>query len=78
MKGIKEINGKGKGLHGARGKKKTSSIPLNTSIWNITKDILNETEKLTLLGEIVKDGEELLVAKGGKGGRGNLDYKRMS
>ena len=41
-------------------------VPLGT--------IVREDESDVLLGEVVADGEELLIARGGRGGRGNKSY----
>ena len=56
-------HGKGKKLHGRAGKDKIVLVPLGTEIWD--KDT-NE-----FLGELLEDGQEMQVAKGGKGGQGN-------
>jgi GTP-binding protein len=41
-------------------------VPLGT--------IVREEETDAVIGEVVADGEELLIAKGGRGGRGNKSY----
>jgi GTP-binding protein len=41
-------------------------VPLGT--------IVREEDSEVVLGEVVADGEELLIAKGGRGGRGNKSY----
>jgi GTP-binding protein len=41
-------------------------VPLGT--------IVREEETDVVLGEVIADGEELLIAKGGRGGRGNKSY----
>ena len=41
-------------------------VPLGT--------IVREEETDVVLGEVIEDGQELLIAKGGRGGRGNKSY----
>ncbi len=64
----------GRGVHG-RGKNQTGGngydiyipVPLGTDVHNAQGE--------ALLGEILKDDQLLLVAKGGQGGRGNARFK---
>ncbi len=58
--------GKGKNMTGRDGKDLLIPVPLGTIIWDADKD-----EKI---GEILKERERLIVAKGGKGGRGNKSF----
>src|SRR5690554_2381876 len=60
------INGKTKGCHGANAEHTYIRVPLGTIVY--TED------KSFKIGEITKHGEELLVAAGGKGGRGNMAF----
>ena len=59
--------GKGKHQSGAEGEDKIVEVPLGTLI----KD--GETEKV--LFEITEHGQEVILTKGGKGGRGNDHFK---
>jgi len=59
--------GGGKRLHGRNGKDCIIRIPRGTEVWNEESGIM--------LADIVEDGAELLVAKGGKGGLGNWHFK---
>jgi GTP-binding protein len=59
-------NGKGEFVDGASGKDVIFKIPVGTVITNLDKK-----EKI----EIVKIGEPILIAKGGKGGRGNFLFR---
>ncbi len=59
-------NGQGKGRHAARASDLRIKVPPGT----VVRD-----EKGALYGELVQDGDELLVAKGGRGGRGNEAFK---
>ncbi len=57
-------HGKGKTKHGKKGKDLVLLVPVGT----IIKDEENNIFELT------KDGQEILIAKGGKGGRGNTHF----
>lgn len=64
----------GRGLHGSGGEKAGASgddaivpVPPGTLIF--------DTSDGTLLGELLKDGEEAIIAQGGRGGRGNARFK---
>ncbi|NLI97811.1 GTPase ObgE [bacterium] len=60
------VHGKGKKMYGARGESRVIEVPLGTDVYNVETD--------ELLGSVLKHGERLLVAKGGKGGRGNAHF----
>lgn len=62
--------GKGKRLHGRNGADLVVSVPCGTEIWN--------ADTGELLGDIVEDGVELMVARGGAGGLGNWHWKSAS
>ncbi len=55
-----------KGMHGASAKHTYVKVPLGTIVY--TED------KSFKIGEITHHGEELVVAQGGKGGRGNIAF----
>jgi len=57
-------HGKGKKMHGKKGTDTTIPVPLGVIAWNDKK----------LIGEIIHHGEDLLIARGGKGGRGNAHF----
>jgi GTP-binding protein len=59
-------NGLGKNKDGAKGRHIMVSVPPGT----VVRDL--KTQKLA--GELRKDGERLLVARGGRGGRGNAAF----
>lgn len=59
-------NGKSKGMHGANGKDTYISVPLGTVVYDY-----DTNEKI---GEITYNNQELIVAHGGKGGRGNQSF----
>ncbi|MFP4177174.1 MAG: GTPase ObgE [Acholeplasmataceae bacterium] len=60
-------HGKSKGMHGKNAEHTYIRVPLGTIVYDETKT--------RLIGEVLRHGEELLVAKGGKGGRGNIDLR---
>src|SRR5690554_5048959 len=63
MRGKKGENGKNKGMHGRNAENHYVRVPLGTIVYR---------EDNTVLGEVIHHGEELVVAKGGRGGRGNV------
>lgn len=60
-------HGMGKNQYGKKGDDLFIPVPLGTDVY--------EAETQKYLGEIVKENRLLLVAKGGKGGRGNTNFK---
>lgn len=60
------VNGMSKGMHGANAEHRYIRVPLGTIVYS--------EDKSFVLGEIIKHGQELVVAKGGKGGRGNMAF----
>ena len=60
-------NGAGARMTGANGKDIIIPVPCGTTVKN------RETD--TLLGDLIKPGDELIVAKGGKGGKGNWHWR---
>ena len=60
------VNGKTKGQHGANASHTYVKVPLGTIVYNEDK-----TEKI---GEVLTHGQQLVVAPGGKGGRGNMAF----
>jgi GTPase len=60
-------NGRGKDQYGHCGKDRIIKVPCGTEVWDI-----NTGE---MLADIVNDGDELVVARGGKGGLGNIHWK---
>lgn len=59
-------NGKSKGMHGANAANKYLKVPLGTIVY--------DNENGERIGEIIYHEQELIVAKGGKGGRGNMAF----
>lgn len=59
-------HGRGKKMHGRRGAELIISVPLGT--------VVVDGDTGELLADLVEDGQRILVAKGGKGGRGNIHF----
>ncbi len=59
-------HGKGKNMHGKNGEHCIIKVPLGT--------IVKIEETGEIIGEILEDGQRLVVQKGGKGGRGNARF----
>ena len=59
-------NGKSRGMHGANAEDRYIKVPLGTIVYNYETN-----EKI---GEITFHEQELVVAKGGRGGRGNMAF----
>ncbi|MFQ6618014.1 MAG: GTPase ObgE, partial [Fidelibacterota bacterium] len=59
-------HGKGKAQHGARGKDVIISVPKGT--------IVRDFNTKELLADLTEDGISVVVARGGKGGRGNARF----
>jgi len=63
------VNGGGSNMTGATGDASIIFVPLGTVIYDIT-DPKNKIK----IGDITEPGQQILVAKGGAGGRGNSSY----
>jgi len=68
-KGKDGTNGRGDSRHGYHGTHSVVKVPPGTII---------RTEEGLLAGELHQPGQRMLVAKGGKGGRGNESFKTPS
>ena len=66
IKAFDGVNGRSKGQHGANGEHMYVKVPLGTVVYNLDK-----THKF---GEVLTQGQELIIAHGGKGGRGNIAF----
>lgn len=60
-------HGRGKDQHGRGGQNREIRVPVGTMVYN------DETGEL--IADLVTDGEKLVVAKGGRGGLGNINFK---
>lgn len=63
----KARNGLGKGKHGQKGQDVIMAVPPGT--------VVRELHTQKMAGELKKHGETMLVARGGRGGRGNAAFK---
>lgn len=60
-------NGRGSEMYGKGGEDHTITVPVGTVVHNIETD--------EVIGDLTRHGDRLLVAKGGKGGLGNMHFK---
>lgn len=60
-------HGMGKNRHGRDGRDVVLVVPVGTQIW--------DEDGTTLLADLTRDGEEVVLARGGRGGRGNAHFK---
>lgn len=66
LKGQRGQHGQGSDCYGKNGKDIIAKVPLGT--------LIKETETDVVLGEILSQNQEIIVAKGGRGGRGNMHF----
>ncbi len=66
IKGDAGENGRNKGMYGANAKPTYVRVPLGTMIY--------DDETKLLIGDITKQGQEVVVCAGGRGGRGNMAF----
>lgn len=60
-------NGRGQKMHGKNGADCVVPVPLGT--------LVRERDSEVILGDLTEPGQELIVARGGKGGLGNVHFK---
>lgn len=60
-------NGMGRQMYGKAGEDRTIAVPVGTVVVNVDTD--------EVIGDLTRHGERLLVARGGKGGLGNMHFK---
>ncbi len=70
IKGDKGGNGLGKGMHGAGAEDIVVRVPLGTVITDIDTGLI--------IGDLTKHKDQVVVAKGGRGGRGNMAFATHS
>lgn len=66
MKADKGENGKGKNRRGSNATDVVVKVPLGTTIYDEDTGLV--------IADLVQDGEEIVVAQGGRGGRGNVSF----
>lgn len=62
-------HGQGSGKHGRRGQDLTLRLPTGTEVWRLSEN--GDRERL---GDLVSEGDRLVVARGGIGGWGNTRF----
>lgn len=67
IRASKARNGLGKGKHGQKGRDVIMAVPPGT--------VIRELHTQKMAGELKEHGEKMLVARGGRGGRGNAAFK---
>ena len=67
IKGKKGENGKGSNKFGAQAEDIYVKVPLGT--------VIKDTDTGLILADLTKENDEVIVAKGGRGGRGNAAFK---
>ncbi len=66
IKGNRGENGLGKGKHGKNAEDVVVLVPLGTTITDVETGLV--------IADLTKDGEEVVAAYGGRGGRGNMAF----
>ncbi len=66
FKAIRGAHGKGKNMHGASGEDMVVKVPPGT--------IIRDDDTGELIADMIEVGQEVVVAKGGRGGRGNSRF----
>ena len=70
IKGYKGENGMGKGMHGKNAENIVIPVPAGT--------IVTDYDTGLIIADLTKDKEECIIAKGGRGGRGNMAFATQS
>lgn len=66
FKAERGVHGKGKDMHGRKGKDCTMIVPLGS--------IIKDSESGEIIADLNEDGEQMIIAQGGKGGLGNPHF----
>ena len=70
IKGYKGENGMGKGMHGKNAENIIIPVPPGT--------VITDYDTNLVIADLTKENEEYVVAKGGRGGRGNMAFATQS
>ena len=62
-------NGQGHHKNGANGEPVEVSVPVGTEIW-----VWEDSKDKELMGELIHEGDQIIVAQGGRGGWGNAHF----
>lgn len=66
FKGERGSHGQGKNMHGARGEDTIIKVPVGT--------VIKDDESDQVIADLTEHGQEVVVARGGRGGRGNARF----
>lgn len=70
IKGKKGENGQGKGMHGKNANDEIVKVPMGT--------VITDLETGLIIADLTRHKEQVIVAKGGRGGRGNIAFATRS
>lgn len=70
IKGEKGVNGQGSAKHGANAKDVIVKVPLGTVVTDVDTNLI--------IADLTKKGDRVVVAYGGRGGRGNMAFATRS
>ena len=62
-------NGQGHNKNGANGETIEVSVPIGTEVW-----LWEDSKDKELIGELINEGDQIIVAQGGRGGWGNAHF----
>ena len=62
-------NGQGHNKNGANGETIEVSVPIGTEVW-----VWEDSKDKGLIGELIHEGDQIIVAQGGRGGWGNAHF----
>ena len=62
-------NGQGHNKNGANGETIEVSVPIGTEVW-----VWEDSKDKELIGELIHEGDQIIVAQGGRGGWGNAHF----
>ncbi|MBI2857527.1 MAG: GTPase ObgE [Chloroflexi bacterium] len=62
-------NGRGKKKHGKEGKDLVLGVPVGTVVWHKTSE-----DRQELVEDLEQPGQQIIIARGGKGGWGNIHF----
>jgi len=73
-------HGRGKKMHGRNAPNKVVKVPVGTIVWSAgEKDISHTSHGIHRtdepIADLTRDGQELVLCKGGAGGKGNVHFK---
>lgn len=66
FKATRGTHGQGKNMHGARGEDLVVKVPVGT--------IIKDDDSGEVIADLIKPGQEVIVASGGRGGKGNARF----